>query len=67
MCVKNRGSSIDLDLRRVYRVIDDNEAERRGLIRVVDESGEDYHYPAGYFVPLELPRSALRLFRSRSA
>jgi hypothetical protein len=39
----------------------------RGLVRVVDESGEDYLYPAGFFLPLELPRAAIKVLSKKSA
>jgi len=43
-------------LRKIYQVIPDVRAAERQLIRVIDESGEDYLYPADYFVPSELPQ-----------
>ena len=48
----------DLEKRKVYRVISDEKAEKDGYVRVVDESGEDYLYPATYFVRLQLPQEA---------
>ncbi len=54
LCIRNNGSD-DLELRKVYRVVQDRAAAREGYLRVVDESGEDYLYPAEYFVPLRLP------------
>ena len=54
MCVRNDGSG-DLEPRKVYQVLPDRAAHREGHVRVVDESGEDYLYPAEYFVPLKLP------------
>ena len=52
--------------RRVYRVLPDAAAARRGLIRVIDESGEDYLYPARLFVAVELPREAGKAFKIAS-
>ncbi len=49
-----------MEIRKVYRVLPDARAAKDGLIRVIDESGEDYLYPADYFVPVELPREAER-------
>ena len=46
--------------REVYRRLDDGRAARHGLIRVVDESGEDYLYPSSYFVSIALPKPAQR-------
>ena len=57
LCVKNDDCD-DLEKRKVYRVISDEKAEKDGYIRVVDESGEDYLYPATYFVRLHLPQEA---------
>ena len=57
LCVKNDDCD-DLETRKVYRVIGDPRAEKDGYLRVIDESGDDYLYPASYFVPLELPHEA---------
>ena len=57
LCVRNDDCE-DLELRKVYPVLPDKRAENEGYIRVVDESGEDYLYPASYFVFVRLPRKA---------
>jgi hypothetical protein len=44
ICVNNDGYSASLEVRKIYRGVSDPSAERRGLIRVIDESGEDYLY-----------------------
>jgi len=44
----------------VYRLLRDEQAAKLRQVRVVDESGEDYLYPEGYFVPIKLPQSAER-------
>ena len=59
LCVKNRAAE-DLELRKVYRVLPDDAATADGYLRVIDESGEDYLYPANYFVPIRLPERAER-------
>jgi len=59
ICVEKRGAE-DLEVRKVYRVLHDKEAATTGYMRVVDDSGEDYLYPAEYFVPVELPPKAKR-------
>jgi len=61
ICVQNEGCD-DLVLRKVYQVIPDEAAARDGCLRVIDESGEDYLYPANYFVTLDLPRGAEQAF-----
>jgi hypothetical protein len=60
VCVKNRGYSASLELRKLYRVLPDAAAAKLGQIRVIDESGEDYLYPVDYFVPVQLPQTAER-------
>ena len=60
ICVDNSGYPVSLELRKIYRVIPDKDAERDGDLRVIDESGEDYLYPADYFVLIELPRPIIR-------
>jgi len=57
VCVRNEDCE-DLELRKIYRILPDRRAERQGYVRVVDESGEDYLYPASYFVAVKLPRKA---------
>jgi hypothetical protein len=57
LCVENKDSE-DLEKRKIYIVLPDEEAEREGYFRVVDESGEDYLYPASYFILVELPAEA---------
>lgn len=59
ICIDNREYPASLELHKVYRVLSDQDAEQDGDLRVVDESGEDYLYPASYFVLLELPRSTV--------
>lgn len=54
VCIKNEGYAASLEVRKIYRVITDTRADKHQLIRVTDESGEDYLYPADYFVPIEL-------------
>ena len=66
LCVRNDGSE-DLEPRKVYRVLQDREANREGYLRVLDESGEDYLYPAEYFVAVKLPASVSEQFVSASA
>lgn len=54
VCVRNEGCE-DLQLRKLYPVLADDSAARSGYIRVIDESGEDYLYPEGNFLRLNLP------------
>jgi len=55
VCIKNEGYSASLETRKIYRAVPDSGAAAHGLIRVVDESEEDYLYPADYFAPIALP------------
>ena len=55
LCIDNRGYRASLEIRKVYEVLTDTRAETHHQIRVIDESGEDYLYPADYFAPLRLP------------
>ena len=57
LCVENKDCE-DLEKRKVYQVLPDDESEKNGYFRVVDESGEDYLYPQSYFIPVHLPREA---------
>ena len=54
LCVKNKDCE-DLEVRKIYRVLPDRAASQDDLLRIVDESGEDYLYPAEYFTAIELP------------
>ena len=58
VCVRNSGYEGALELRKLYEVIPDASAERHDQVRVVDESGEDYLYPAAWFLPVELSATA---------
>lgn len=58
ICVNNAGYPASLELLKVYRVLPDEEAEKDGDLRVIDETGEDYLYPASYFVLIEVAEEA---------
>lgn len=62
LCVENEGYPASLELRKVYQVLDDPAAEERSLVRVIDESGEDYLYPRSFFVSIQIPQEAERVF-----
>ncbi len=55
VCLNNEGYKASLEVGKLYRFIPDKEAEAEGLIRVVDESGDDYAFSAPRFHPVELP------------
>jgi hypothetical protein len=60
LCIRNDGYPASLLVRRLYERVPDRSAAARGLVRVVDESGEDYLYPEKLFVPIALPRPITR-------
>ena len=55
ICVRNEGFEASLAVRKLYRLLPDLEAEAQSLIRVVDETGEDYLYPAELFAAVDVP------------
>lgn len=65
LCVRNEGCE-DLEPRKLYEQLPDSRAAAEGHVRVIDESGEDYLYPADYFVAVELPREAERALAAAS-
>lgn len=62
VCIKNDDCE-DLELRKIYEVLPDDKAAKDDYIRVIDESGEDYLYPAIYFYPVELLQTVQENFR----
>jgi hypothetical protein len=60
LCVRNRDYAASLELRKLYRLLKDEQASKHGQVRVIDESGEDYLYPEEFFVPIKLPQAAER-------
>ena len=68
ICVRSGTYRASLEPRKVYQVLEDPSAEAESLLRVVDESGEDYLFPRTLFVPIELPIKAKPAFaRSRTS
>ena len=55
VCVNNADYPASLELHKIYRVLPDEDAAADGDLRVIDESGEDYLYPADRFVPIAVP------------
>lgn len=62
LCVETHGY-VDLELRRLYRIRADRKALAQGFIRIVDDSGEDYLFPASSFLPVRLSAGAAKVFR----
>jgi len=70
ICVDNSEYPVSLELHKLYRVIPDDDAKKDGDLRIIDESGEDYLYPADYFLLVDMPRGIARALKesfSRSA
>ena len=60
VCLKNDGYPASLEVRKLYRMLPDPAAAEHNMIRVIDESGEDYLYPMDFFAPLDLPAEVAR-------
>ena len=57
LCVSNKDCE-DLEKRKIYEFLPDDEADKEGYLRIIDESGEDYLYPKSYFVIVQLSQEA---------
>ena len=57
ICVSNKGYKTSLEKRKIYLAYQDSLADKHGLLRIVDESGEDYLYPKSFFKMIALPQS----------
>jgi len=57
VCVNNEGYPASLEKRKLYVVVRDSAAEKHGLFRIIDESGDDYLYPKSLFRSITLPQS----------
>lgn len=55
VCVESDGHEASLETRKIYVALRDTAAEKHGMLRVIDESGEDYLYPKTYFRQIALP------------
>lgn len=60
VCVKNEGYPASLEKRKIYRALPDSQASAHKLVRVMDESGEDYLYPVDWFVPIALSQTIVK-------
>ncbi|CDM97918.1 hypothetical protein V6O07_00640 [Arthrospira platensis SPKY2] len=57
VCIKNTDYAASLEVRKIYQVLPDSKASHHKMLRIIDESGEDYLYPNAYFMPIELSAS----------
>lgn len=60
VCINNEGYAASLEKRKIYIALADPAAERGGLVRIIDESGDDYLYPKSFFRAITLPQSVKR-------
>ena len=60
ICINNAEYPASLELHKIYRVMPDKQAQADGDLRIIDESGEDYLFPADYFVLVDLPQTVVR-------
>lgn len=61
LCINNKNED-DLTKFKVYQVLPDDSAKKDNYIRIIDDSEDDYLYPASYFIVIELPEIAEKLF-----
>jgi hypothetical protein len=66
LCISDGGYPEALEVRKVYAVLRDDRAAINNYIRVIDETGEDYLYPAKYFVPIHVPPEAAKILPTRT-
>ena len=64
VCLDNAGYPVALEKHKIYRVLPDAQAARDNFLRIIDESGEDYLYPARMFALVELPLKVRRAIAS---
>ncbi|MGZ8846831.1 MAG: hypothetical protein ACXW3C_10240 [Pyrinomonadaceae bacterium] len=62
VCINDSAYPDDLKVRTIYQVLPDESAARSDYIRIVDETGEDFLYPADYFVLIDVPPEAQEAF-----
>jgi hypothetical protein len=60
VCIDNDGYAASLERRKIYLGWRDAEAEKHRLLRIIDESGDDYLYPKAFFPPIALPQVVKR-------
>ena len=66
VCIRNQDYPTSLEVRKLYQVLEDTQAHQRQMLRIIDESGEDYLYPASYFAAIDLPESIQQFFAEAS-
>ena len=67
ICIDNSEYPASLEIHKIYRVLPDAEAQADGDMRIIDESGEDYLFPADYFLQINLPQPIVRVLNKSFA
>lgn len=67
VCVANKGYEIDLEPRKLYERVVDEAADQKGLVRIIDDSGEDYLFPSALFAEIDLPQALDVLLHQQQA
>jgi hypothetical protein len=60
VCINNDGHAVSLEKRKIYVALRDAAAEKHAMLRIIDESGEDYLYPKTFFRTIALPQAVKR-------
>jgi hypothetical protein len=66
VCIGNKGNEASLERNKLYVALPDRQAESDGLLRVIDEDGEDYLYPSAWFVAVVVPKAVQASLRKAS-
>lgn len=61
VCIDNEGYKASLEVGKLYRILPDKDAQSHGLVRVIDESGEDYAYSSNRFHSMKVPSAIERV------
>ena len=65
LCIENKDCK-DLERRKIYQALPDDEVSKEGYVRVIDESAEDYLYPESYFIFVQLPKETQEALHAAS-
>ena len=66
VCLDNQGYEASLEVGKIYRVVNDEQAKASGLIRIIDESGEDYAFSSNRFHPIAVPKAVEKVLLTQS-
>ena len=67
LCIDKGGYPESVEVRKLYPVLPDDRGAANDFIRIIDETGSCYLYPAKYFVPIQLPREVAKILRVGNA